>query len=49
MSKYEALANQLRQQLKSGELRPGDRLPAIAQLREEFKVSYANAVQKSRP
>jgi DNA-binding GntR family transcriptional regulator len=40
VSKYEALAAELREQIKSGELRPGDRLPSIAQLREQYKVSY---------
>jgi GntR family transcriptional regulator len=40
VSKYEAVAAHLRDRISSGELRPGDRLPSISQLRERFKVSY---------
>jgi len=40
MSKYEKLAAHLRDQIRSGQLKPGDQLPSTAQLRERFKVSY---------
>jgi DNA-binding GntR family transcriptional regulator len=41
-AKYERLANAIRDQIKSGELKPGDKLPSISQLRDEFKVSYGS-------
>lgn len=41
-AKYEKLANAIREQIKTGELKPGDKLPSISQLREEFGVSYGS-------
>ena len=41
-AKYERLANAIRDQIKSGELKPGDKLPSISQLRDEFQVSYGS-------
>ena len=40
MPKFEALAAQIRGRIRSGQLQPGDKLPSIAQLGREFKVSY---------
>ncbi|HEX5540856.1 MAG TPA: winged helix-turn-helix domain-containing protein [Micromonospora sp.] len=37
--KWEKLANHIRQQIKSGELKPGDKLPSTAQLKAEHKIS----------
>ncbi len=39
MSKFEALADHFRDQIQSGVLRPGDRLPSITQLRQRFGMS----------
>ena len=36
---FDIIATQLRDRLKSGELRPGDRLPAERELGEHFQVS----------
>jgi DNA-binding FadR family transcriptional regulator len=41
-AKYVKLADTIREQIKSGELRPGDKLPSISQLREEFGISYGS-------
>jgi GntR family transcriptional regulator len=41
-AKYERLANAIRDQIKSGELKPGDKLPSISQLREEYGISYGS-------
>jgi len=41
-AKYEKLANAIRDKIKSGELKPGDKLPSISQLRDEFQVSYGS-------
>jgi GntR family transcriptional regulator len=40
MSKFERLAADIRQQIRTGQLKPGDRLPSISELREEYGVSY---------
>jgi len=40
MSKFERLAADIRQQIQTGQLRPGDRLPSISKLREIYGVSY---------
>ncbi|MEV0003898.1 winged helix-turn-helix domain-containing protein [Micromonospora sp. NPDC050980] len=37
--KWEQLADQLRTQIQSGELAPGDKLPSTAQLKAEHSVS----------
>lgn len=41
-AKYVKLADTIREQIKSGELRPGDKLPSISQLREEYGISYGS-------
>jgi GntR family transcriptional regulator len=41
-SKYERLANAIRDQIKSGELKPGDKLPSISQLRDQYGISYGS-------
>jgi DNA-binding GntR family transcriptional regulator len=37
--KWERLADHIRQQIQSGELKPGDKLPSTAQLKAEHGVS----------
>ena len=37
--KWEQLADHIRQQIKSGELAPGDKLPSTAQLRAQHDIS----------
>lgn len=37
--KYEQIVNDLRAQIISGQLAPGDRLPSMRQLRERYKVT----------
>ncbi|MFE5283869.1 GntR family transcriptional regulator [Nocardia sp. NPDC056611] len=44
-SKYELIAGELRQRIKSGELRPGDRVPGETALIEQFKVSIPTVRQ----
>ena len=39
-SKFERIANDIREQIRTGRLKPGDRLPSIAQLKEHYGVSY---------
>lgn len=39
MSKFETLAADIRQQIQTGQLKPGDRLPSISKLREEYGFS----------
>lgn len=41
MSKFERLAADIRQQIQTGQLKPGDRLPSISQLRGIYGFSYA--------
>lgn len=41
-AKYERLANAIREQIRSGELKPGDKLPSISQIREEYQISYGS-------
>ncbi len=36
---YQRIANEIRTKIKSGELRPGDRLPSISQLQKQYGVS----------
>jgi DNA-binding GntR family transcriptional regulator len=40
MSKYEDVVTQLRSMIQGGQLAPGAQLPSIAQLKEQFGVSY---------
>ena len=37
--KWEQLADQIRAQIESGELSPGDQLPSTAQLKQQHNVS----------
>ncbi len=37
--KWEQLADHIREQIESGQLQPGDKLPSTAQLKEQHKVS----------
>jgi GntR family transcriptional regulator len=41
-AKYERLANDIRDKIRSGELKPGDKLPSISQLRDQFSISYGS-------
>ncbi|GIG01547.1 winged helix-turn-helix domain-containing protein [Catellatospora citrea] len=41
-AKYERLANAIREKIRSGELKPGDKLPSISQIREEYQISYGS-------
>lgn len=41
----ETIYQELRRKIERGELRPGDRLPSYAQLREQYKVSNATAAR----
>jgi DNA-binding GntR family transcriptional regulator len=38
-TKWETLAAHIRQQIESGELRPGDQLPSTSKLKAEHRVS----------
>jgi GntR family transcriptional regulator len=40
MSKFEKLAADIRRQIQTGQLQPGDRLLSISQLRKKHRVSY---------
>jgi GntR family transcriptional regulator len=40
--KYERIADAIRAQIKSGQLKPGDKLPSISQLETEYGVSYGS-------
>lgn len=47
-SKTQTIIDDITEQIRSGKLRPGDRLPSTAQLREQYGVSITvvrNAVQ----
>jgi GntR family transcriptional repressor for pyruvate dehydrogenase complex len=39
--KRDRLAEAIRTQIRSGQLKPGDRLPSIAKLKELHRVSYS--------
>ncbi|MDG4785686.1 winged helix-turn-helix domain-containing protein [Micromonospora sp. WMMD1102] len=41
VTKWEKLANHIRNQVQTGELKPGDKLPSTAQLKAEHDVSDA--------
>lgn len=40
--KYERVADAIRDQIRSGQLKPGNKLPSIAQLQEQHGVSYGS-------
>lgn len=40
--KYQRVADAIRERIRSGQLKPGDRLPSTKQLEEEFGVSYGS-------
>ncbi len=40
MTRFESIAAYYRDRILSGELEPGDKLPSIGQMREQFNVSY---------
>lgn len=40
--KYVRVADAIRDRIRSGQLKPGDRLPSTKQLEEEFGVSYGS-------
>lgn len=40
--KYLEIAQNLTARIESGTLKPGDRLPSVAELREEFDASYGS-------
>jgi GntR family transcriptional regulator len=40
--KYERVADAIREKIKSGQLKPGDKLPSTAQLIEQHRVSYGS-------
>jgi GntR family transcriptional regulator len=41
-AKYERVADAIREQVRSGELRPGDKLPSITELEKIHDVSYGS-------
>jgi DNA-binding GntR family transcriptional regulator len=40
--KYERVADAIRQQIQTGQLKPGDQLPSTSQLQEMYGVSYGS-------
>ena len=40
--KYVRVADAIREQIRSGQLKPGDRLPSTKKLQEEYAVSYGS-------
>ena len=40
--KYERVASAIREQIRSGKLQPGARLPTTRQLEEHYEVSYGS-------
>jgi GntR family transcriptional regulator len=42
VAKYEQLAMTLRTQIRSGQLKPGERLPSITDLIDTYRVSYGS-------
>lgn len=40
--KYVRVADAIRERIRAGRLKPGDRLPSTKQLEEEFGVSYGS-------
>lgn len=45
MTRWERLAEDLRQQIRAGELRPGDLIPSYRMLGEQYKISYGTVRQ----
>lgn len=41
-AKYERVAEAIREQIRSGQLKPGDQLPSTTQLQEQYGVSYGS-------
>lgn len=41
-AKYERVASAIRDQIMSGQLQPGDKLPSLAQLQQIHGVSYGS-------
>ncbi|TCB97602.1 FadR family transcriptional regulator [Micromonospora zingiberis] len=41
-AKYERVADAIREQIRSGQLKPGDKLPSLSQLQEQYEVSYGS-------
>ncbi|OKI52954.1 GntR family transcriptional regulator [Micromonospora sp. CB01531] len=41
-AKYERVADAIREQIRTGQLKPGDKLPSITQLKEQHGVSYGS-------
>src|SRR5262249_42411260 len=46
---YETIANELRDQIRSGQLQPGDRLPTIAELATTHTVAVGTAHRAMAP
>ncbi len=42
MSKYERIVGFIKDQIRDGELKPGDRLPSYGDLKAQFSVSYGS-------
>ena len=40
--KYQRVADAIRERIRTGELKPGDRLPSTKRLEAEFGVSYGS-------
>jgi GntR family transcriptional regulator len=40
--KFERVAEAIREQIRSGQLKPGDKLPSISQLQTQYEVSYGS-------
>jgi GntR family transcriptional regulator len=40
--KYVRVADAIRDQIRAGKLKPGDQLPSLAKLCEEYRVSYSS-------
>ncbi|MDG4788086.1 winged helix-turn-helix domain-containing protein [Micromonospora sp. WMMD1102] len=41
-AKYERVAEAIRTQIRTGELKPGDKLPSLSQLEAQHGVSYGS-------
>lgn len=42
---YQAIAAELRAKIESGELSPGDQVPSVTQLTEQYKVTKGTALR----
>ncbi|TGA97449.1 winged helix-turn-helix domain-containing protein [Streptomyces sp. MZ04] len=45
---YKVVANELRQRIRSGQLRPGDRIPSSRTLQDRFQIAGATALSAIR-